>query len=419
MREGCKERSATSVKFSAMSSKSKRQHPVSTAAISLPQVEDSSTLTSISHFSPNADLFALLSLAVDKHRLRIFDAVTGGALTEYIVDTARVTSFSWVSLDLTSNGTRKDASPTKKRKKTAALVSNTPPTKTQLVCLGLSNGSLTLYSPTHARVLRTLSHPSSLTAVLATSGGTQPSHVWSTSTDGIVRLWNAARNELLGSWKSERNVPYSSLACRPGHNQETETELLVANHSMRLLPFPSSTSSISEPAKIGDGVSFTGHASAVTELHWDHSQPSCFISIAEMDRVINVWRVPDPPSKQGILVANVPLDAVVRHASLTSANVSTLLTISTSGKLALFKLPSSSTSTSKVVTLSPCSTIHASSKKDEMVRIIAATFVPHENGQLRIAHLIGGVKPVFEDVVRPSFPQLILIPIRSHIPALS
>jgi U3 small nucleolar RNA-associated protein 5 len=385
-----------------MSSRSKKQRPVSTAAISLPQVQDSSTLTSLSHFSPDAHLFALLSLAIDKHRLRIFDATTGSVLVEHTVDAARVTSLSWIYLDLTSDGMRKDASPTKKRKKTATQVSsNAASTKTQLVCLGLSDGSLILFSPSHARVLRTISHPSSLAAVLATSGASQPSHVWSSSSDGAIRLWNAARNELLSSWKSETSVPYSALAPRPGQDGEVESELLVANHAMRLVSLPVSTSSTSEPAKLVGGISFTGHASAVTCLQWDFLQTSRFISIAEMDRVINVWRVPDPPSKQGAIVANIPLDAAARHAAFSPANLPTLLTISASGKLALFELPSPSKTSSTVATLSPSSTVFTSSKKDdEAVRIVAAAFVPEQHGHLRIAHLIGGVKPVFEIVVR-------------------
>ena len=385
-----------------MSSRSKKQRPVSTAAISLPQVQDASTITSLSRFSPDAHLFALLSLAVDKHRLRIFDATTANALVEHTIDAARVTSLSWISLDLTSDGTRNDTSPTKKRKKTASQASsNAAPTKTQLICLGLSNGSFTLFSPSHARVLRTISHPSSLASVLTTSSASQPSHVWTSSSDGVIRLWNAARNELLGSWINDGSVPYSALAPRPGQNGEVETDLLVANHAMRLFSLPVSTSTISEPVKLMGGISFTGHTSAVTCLQWDSVQTSRFISVADMDRVINVWRVPDPPSKQGAIVANIPLDAAARHAALSPVDLSTLLTISASGKLALFQLPLLSKTSSKVVTLSPSSTMYVTSNKDdESIHIVAAAFLPQEHGRLRVAHLIGGVKPVFEVVVR-------------------
>ncbi|KAF8592000.1 NUC189-domain-containing protein [Ramaria rubella] len=382
-----------------MSSRSKKQRPPSTAAISLPQVHDASTQTALTQFSPNADLLAFLSLAVDKHRLRIFDATTGSALVEHTVDAARVTSLSWLLLDLTSGVPRKDASPSKKRKKTVAPVTDAPQTKTQLVCLGLSNGSVVLFSPTHARVLRTISHPSSLTAVLAASAGTQHSHLWSSSADGTVRLWDAARNSLLGSWRSANTtIPYSALAVRPDQDLELETELLVANHSMRLLTLPASTSSISEPEKAGDGISFTGHASNVTHLQWDHSQPSRFISAAEADRVLNVWQVPDAPSKQGGITANIPLDAFARHTALSSADPPTLLTVSASGKVALFELPSPSKGT-KIVTLSPRSIISSPSQKgDDRTPVIAATFVRHELGRLRVARLVGGVKPVFEEV---------------------
>ncbi|KAF8528044.1 WD40-repeat-containing domain protein [Hysterangium stoloniferum] len=387
-----------------MSSRAKKNRPASTSAISLPKVIDSSAHTSLGYFSPDAELFALVVLAVDKHRLRIFDAATDTSVVEHTIDAARVTSLSWISLDLSEQQQQQQQqepasnTPSKKRKKTAQQqIPAIPKSHTTLVSLGLSNGSLILFSPKHARVLRTLSHPSSLAAIQASSPGKHPGHIWTSGADGFVRLWNAARNELVGKWKLEGG-PCTAIAHRPTQKQASNRdadheELLVASHAVRLLSVPvSSTASLPT-----EKVSFTGHVSPVTSLQWGHGQASQFVSAAEADRVVNVWLVPDGSLPQGTILANVPLDAFARHIALSFSS-STLLTVSASGRVALFDLPSAPSKPTKVSTLSPRSTISAPSKKgDGDVMVIAAAFM-QQPGHICVARLKGGAKPVFEVV---------------------
>ncbi|KIJ45722.1 hypothetical protein M422DRAFT_251023 [Sphaerobolus stellatus SS14] len=374
----------------------KKSHAQSTAALSHPQVHDAASLTAQALFSPDASLFALLAQAVDKHRIRVFDATTASPVVEHTLDT-RATSTQWLNLALVVEE-EKSGAPTKKRKKewnaALAAVEENP---LALLCVGLVNGSVAIFSAKHARIVRTLTHPSSLTPIHALSAGARPSQLWSSSSDGTLRLWNVVTNELLGSWKAE-GVPYSALAPRPGHVSNDETQLLVANHAVRLLSFRTSKS-VSETEKPSEKASFTGHASNVNSLDWDKAHPTRFVSTATGDRVVNLWRAPEAPSTQGSVAANIPLDSVVRHASISSTDArSTLLTLSASGKVSLFELPPDTKSPAKVPTLSPRSTITAPSRKgEEDVQVVAATFLLQE-GRVRVARLKGGLKPIFDDV---------------------
>src|SRR5580658_6057079 len=83
--------------------------PTSTSQISHPvTVEGASALVSLSSFSPKGDLFAFVSLAVDKHRLRVFDTTSARSVAEHTVDSSRVTTLAWSSIDL-SEGQRQSA----------------------------------------------------------------------------------------------------------------------------------------------------------------------------------------------------------------------------------------------------------------------------------------------------------------------
>jgi len=381
-----------------MSARSKKSHPQSTAAISHAHVHDATTVSTIAHFSPDASLFALLTLAIDKHRIRIFDASTGSPIVEHTLD-ARATTAQWLTLGLAVEGAHgTTAIPMKKRKKAvAAAAEELQSPRHPLLCVGLSNGTIVLFSAKQSRIFRTLSHPSCLSPIRAVSTSSRPSQIWSSCDDGTLRLWNAVTNELLGSWKAE-GIPYSALAPRPGQEDGDENEILVANHTMRLLSVRTSKSVI-ETEKPAERASFTGHASNVLHLEWDASHPSRFISTAAEDRVVNLWRMPSPPSTQGSMTANIPLDSVARQASISSsASKSTLLTVSASGKVSLFELPSDTKS--KVATLTPQTTITTPSKKGgEDVTVVAACFL-EQPGRVRVARLKGGLKPIFDDVVR-------------------
>ncbi|KAG6868252.1 hypothetical protein C0993_005826 [Termitomyces sp. T159_Od127] len=390
--------------------------PTATSAISQPVVEDASHLTALSSFSPDGTHFAFLSLAVDKHRLRIYSTVTGQSVAEYIVDSARVSAATWGKFDpLESQNPSQntEASPSKKkrRKKNSLAAEEEAQSVTiEVVILGLTDGSIMLFSPNHGRVLRTLSHPSSTAEILAVemakkNDGT--STLLASGADGTVRLWNAKKNEIISSWKNDDRIPYTSLATL-STAEEGRMDVLVAHHTIRLLSTSSDNSDSQKPKELA---SFIGHASSIRQLQWDGSQtPSTrFISLAEADRFLYVWEVPEGSSTEGKAFAAISLDSDSRIFALSvpiksppASQKQTLLTLSASGKISLFPIPSElSTSTNykqKMPTLLSRSNL-VSSSETASAKVINAAFVSGDSGSICVVRLVGGIRPVF-DVVR-------------------
>ncbi|KAJ3923158.1 WD40-repeat-containing domain protein [Lentinula edodes] len=387
---------STSDKSKKNQTKQSKSRPIATSTISQPVVEDSSSLTALSSFSSKGNLFAYLSLAVDKHRLRIYDPATGQSVAEHIVNSARVSSLSWHHLSTVISST--GLPPSKKKRRKSQAPEDAQSGSTQTVALGLSDGSVVFFSPTHGRVLSTLSHPSSTSAILSLVGEEHSrdgsSNVWTSGADGVIRLWNVHRNEMRGSWKNDDRIPYTSMTLRPLPDNENP-ELLVAHHSIRLL-------SIESDQKPKELASFTGHASSIKMLQWDTSASPCrrFVSMAENDRVISLWEVPSDDLTTSKMVASVQLDSDARYVSL-STSTSTLLTLAASGKVSVYPIPdelvppaSSNRTQHKIPTLLPRSTLFVSSKGNSS-HLVASSFVEGSSRSIRVVRIAGGVRPVF------------------------
>jgi U3 small nucleolar RNA-associated protein 5 len=410
------------------SAKSKKQKPhkerLSNSTFNQPVPQDLSSPLALSSFSPDGTSFAFLSLAIDKHRLRVYDTLSGQSRAEYVVDLGRVTSLAWTRLDLSGGPSvpsdDETNRPKKKRKKRQSLRAdseNDALTSIEVVVLGLSDGSLSLFSPSHGKVLRTLSHPTSNTSILSVvvnqtvNLGT---YIWTSGADGAIRVWNATKNSMVGSLKVDNRIPYSSIAFRPvGLDEEDgELNLLVANHTIQLLSMETSLIHL-ENQKTEALATFTGHASPVIQLHWDVSQQPAvrFVSMAQADRFMYIWQLPNPEDTnptEGKIVASITLDSDARTFSLcdfTGASKQHILTLSTSGKISVFPIPtelSSSTNSrksQKFPTLLPCSTISITPKKHSSnFQVVDVAFTSKE-GQIRIAKIVGGVRPFFAVVV--------------------
>ncbi|OSD05803.1 NUC189-domain-containing protein [Trametes coccinea BRFM310] len=390
-----------------------RDRPQATSAISQPAVEDATTSTYLSSFSPDGQLFAFLSLAIDKHALKVYDTATRRSVAEHVVDAARVTSLCWARLDLAEGQAKgaedEDASRKSKRKKRNSLAADatTPSTNApQLVVLGLSDGSLLLFSPSHGRLLRTLSDPSSSSAVLAVAGqedSEDPHTLWTSSSDGALRLWNARTNQVSQSHFSDDRIPFTALSVRKS-DEEGVTEVLAAHHSIQLLALSADAQKPKTLAK------FTGHASPVSALHWvDRSR---FLSYASADRFINVWEVPVAPKTEGKTIATIPLDSDARAitlsapASADSSSQHLLFALSASGKVSLFTLTADLATSSPakgkaaIPTLNPKSVISPTSSKKAAgsLTVLAVSSVDDTAGRLRIASVTGGVQLAFDAV---------------------
>lgn len=381
-------------------------------SLSHPPSQDSPFLSA---FSPSADLFAFVSLAVDKHRLRVHDTDTGRSISEYIVDSARVTALSWATFQSpNSSGDRpetEDVAPRKKRKKRDSRVPQSvpEPEATPVVVLGLSTGSVIVFSPSHARTIRTLSNPLSTSSILSVDvysdipGATLL--CLTSGTDGLIRTWNAQTGELLSSTKTDDRLPGTSLSLRPGLESD-HPSFLLAHHSIRLLSV-SSESLLTSPQKLTEEARFIGHASNVTMLRWqpcndDSQSPRRFASVAESDRIVHIWEMPRVSGSEGKLVATAPLDSDARHIAFPQSPLHpSLLALSTSGRIAIFTDQGARTTSkltkAKVATLSPRSSITTSFKRGMTAQVINAAF--EQDGRIRVAWLAGGVRPVFDVVV--------------------
>lgn len=389
-----------------------RGRPQATSAISQPAVEDSTTSTYLSSFSPDGKLFAFLSLAIDKHALKVYDTTTRRSVAQHVVDAGRVTSLCWARLDL-AEGQRKGAEDedgarkNKRKKKSSAATdaetsSNAAP---QVVVLGLSDGSLLLFSPTHGRLLRTLSDPSSSSAVLAVAGQdsdtADPHTLWTSNADGALRLWDARANQISQSLFSDDRIPYTSLSVRASE-EEGVTEVLAAHHSIHLLAISSDSQKTQTLAK------FTGHASPVSDLRW--LDKSRFFSSASVDRFVNVWEVPTASKTDGKIVATIPLDSDARSIQLSSylssapSSEPLLYALSATGKVSIFTVASDLTSPAKgksaIPSLLPKAVISLSSNKNAASLVVLAVSSADDNaGRLRIASVTGGLQLAFDIAV--------------------
>ncbi|EIN13392.1 WD40 repeat-like protein [Punctularia strigosozonata HHB-11173 SS5] len=390
-----------------------RKRPVSTAGHSQPAPESSSLSPSLSAFSSTGQLFALVSLSVDKHRLRVYDASTGRCTSEYSVDAARVTALRWAHLKEAVGGEE----PTKKKRKQRESAGASSSTANEVILLGLANGSVVVFSPAHGRVLSTLSHPASTSSILSIAVSQKQHRIWTSSADNALRLWDPVKGIVIGTWKSGGHIPYSCITVRPpsagDDEDDADTELLAANHAIQLLSL--THEDVSSSIECDVLASVTGHASPVTSLEPSTTSQTRFFSIAESDRFVNVWEIPEDleseSTVEGKLAASIPLDAEARHIALSppapgSSAENVLLAVSASGKITIYPIPAELTdpaiskkSKQKVPTLVPRSTISVSQKKGQQTpaQVLSAVFVPGKR-QARVIRLVGGVRPIFEDV---------------------
>ena len=365
----------------------------------------------LSSFSPDGALFVIITLAIDKHRLRLYNTASARIVAEHTFESSRVTAITWGSI---KTDTEVLDTPNKKRKK-RKFDSDTPQIEKRsadtvdVVVLGLQNGTIVFFSLTASKIISTLTHPSSPSSVTALALKTVDTPIlWTSSTDGIVRIWDVQKHEILSSWHDKDHIPYTSLSLRPT-SDSSQTDILVGHHHIRL--FSDTTlhdPTQSTPLQLG---SFTGHASSIMILRWAHAPAVShrFFSAAVSDRFVYVWDTVKDSSLPEKPVACVALDSDVRAIGHSSSDLSqqTLVTLSVSGKLSFIPIskglaPPSNTreTTNKTFSLLPRSSVASPSNTRPLDPIVIDIIcVPGDSHSVRIARLVKGVKPVFEDVV--------------------
>jgi U3 small nucleolar RNA-associated protein 5 len=392
----------------AMSSKGRSKSKSRPLTTSQPTSGHTSILSS---FSPNGTFFVIITLAIDKHRLRLYNTSSARVVGEHTFESSRVSALTWGSI---KTDTEVLDNPNKKRKK-RKFDSDTPQNEKRnsdtidVVILGLQDGTIIFFSLTSSRIVRTLTHPSSPSSIVALALKTVDTPMlWTSSTDGIVRLWDVQKHEILSSWHDEDHIPYTSLSLRPT-SDSSQTDVLVGHHHIRLFSDTTLHDPQSTPLQLG---SFTGHASSTMILRWAHAPAvsHLFFSVAVNDRFVYVWdTVKDSllPEKPVAPLACVALDSDVRTIGLSSSDLSqqTLVTLSASGKLSFIPIPGSlapppQTKNKMFSLLSRASVASSSNTRPLDPIVIDIICIPGDSHSVRIARLIKGVKPVFEDIVR-------------------
>jgi U3 small nucleolar RNA-associated protein 5 len=423
---------ATSKKAKGEKSKSQskaqsKQRPQAAASALHQAPADASSVGRSCAFTSDGTRFVLVARAGATERVRVFDAQTGRLQSEAALDGTgagtKVSCLSWVGLDLDTVSTTsvtEDASRKKRKKRKSDAGDNMAVDETTtassekplLVALGRADGSISLFSPSHGRLVRTLSHAQSTTPILALSlaAHDQP-RLWTSSEDGLLRLWDARKNVLLGIWKTEEHTPFSALALSPAAFIDAPSALLAAHHGIRLLSVPegAETNDI-EGVKLSTGTlqataSCTGHASPVSSLQW--VSPTQIASSAPDDRTLSFWTLPSASnsssSSEGTLACTIPLSSPVRSFSV-SPDASLVLAVSNGNVASIHALPASFKANEapgkKIPTVSASASVSLGAQRGvTKVEIAAASFVHDQEGTVRIVRLVGGVKPIFDLVV--------------------
>ncbi|KIY45246.1 WD40 repeat-like protein [Fistulina hepatica ATCC 64428] len=302
-----------------------------------------------------------------QHCLRVYDAVTGAIVAEYLIELGPVVSLAWAPFNTSVDQASPDAPPSRKKRKKreGPPAKDAPRESAHVVVLGLSDGTVLLFSASHGRVVRTLSHPQSTSSVLAVECASD-GMLWTSCTDGVVRVWDIQKSEVVSSWKTADRIPYSCLAARPV-SSESEGDMLAASHSIHLLSPP------------------------------DNTPRHRFLSAAERDRVICLWALPAQTSGEGAMVASAPLDNDVRSLAM-SLSSSIFLSVDAAGKVSVFPIPQDLSAATKksgrsIPTLLPQCIVSPPSVSSP---VVSAAFIGQ--GEIRIARLVGGVRPVFESI---------------------
>jgi U3 small nucleolar RNA-associated protein 5 len=370
-----------------------KSRPVGTSTLSQPITQQTGSLATLAAFSPKANLFALLSLAVDRHRLRVYDTATSQANAEYIVQAARVTCLRW--MDISSVHSDPIQAQKKKRKRESAS-SSSKKSKTQVVALGLSTGAVTFFSPAHGSSVLTLLNSASNTAILDAVLDINEDRLWTSSEDASIRLWDMTSNTILQTWKSDDRIPYTRISLEPRVMDESSRPvgLLAAHHAAKLLSINlSSEPSSSKPTIFA---SFSGHTTPISNIAWTTSKQ--FITVAQGDKFIQGWTMPKNGGV-GTVAFSAALDAEARKAYVSPSG-ELIVATSVSGALSIFRIPSQHDPASS---LAPDSVVNISISRGkgviENADVVDAVFSVDSPGVIHVARLVAGVRPAFETVV--------------------
>ena len=455
-----------------MGKKSKPATAPRTTAINPAAVATILTAFSPSTAAAGPSYYAHLHAAPDAHTLRVYDldgkcvsrwASNANPDVDDEADEPRVKSLAWCWVPPASSAhdgqadgaAAADGKRGKKRRKSdggAAADSPAKPSSSALkpqlmLALGLESGAVLLWHPL-GTASRTLSHPTSSSPVTALALPVSPSasadgHLWSAHQDGAVRVWDVASGALVGKVGGLAEEPrWDDLLVRyePAAEEggKRTVHLVLSHLSLHVYSLHLGAASKKE-GKVRDlkatelgrctghvepcSVRWAGASSSAVDSPSDAVDKLSFISFSPTDRFVQVWQIatstPTSSPHIGLLLARLGTDSGVASATvspLAGAAQALAAVDSATGNVTLSALP---------LSFAPAASPSKKAKKHAagVVALEAQCEVtaPAQGGRSEagVAEVAfragdeavlcrGGVKPVFEVVVRPPFASLVL-----------
>lgn len=361
-----------------------KSRPASTSALSQPLKSEHSA--QITAFSRDAAFFAQVTQAVDRARLRVYAANKAGVLADFLLpETTACHSLAWVLLE---PHTETEGLSSKKRKALAKAESqgeSPAAMPSEHVALGLSDGTILIYSPYTARVVRVLvASMQDSSAAALTSLVFRDDYLWGMTANGWVHGWamsklgSVSQNERVPPTKHflpDSKSPMSLLACsEPGPSNR----LLTAHHAMALYDV--------QPDRPTLLHTFTGHATPVQHIAWTGAYT--FVSAAADDRHLYCWFT--DLSHAGAMIT---LDAPARRLfAWMETDSCVLLVVSERGTAQLYRMPHEVPKAKGLAVLTPCAHIQTSFDATELIDIARTP-----EGVLRYARVVKGFKVVLDE----------------------
>ncbi|KAG1322484.1 hypothetical protein G6F62_010217 [Rhizopus arrhizus] len=360
----------------------KRNPDTSTVETSANPSENAGIVLSAFDKSATAEYFALISMAMDRHRLRIFNVRSGTVSNDYSTkEKERVTCLTWGDIKDNSDLQANTVQAFKKKKSGTAPLS-------KAIALGMQSGSISLYSLSHGIVIKRLenAHTTPISDFVMTKDG---SRGYSVAEDNYIVEWDIEEAKEVSKWKADaKNVRKLKLS-------HDETKLATAGHTITLWDLTTHTVI----------KKFTGHASMVKELAFS-PQDDLLVSSAEDDRYINVWDAQTTNTNTNN-VAALTVENNVSHIDFSTTEPA-VLAVTDEGLVGVWENPSLVTpqvtghkrKMMRSMTKEPDANVKivSTAEENKLIPILAAQFVTDNGGKSIMTARGSSIKPSFEVV---------------------
>ena len=220
-------------------------------------------------FSDNGSMFAVVSQAVDLHRLMVWESGTNKLHAKF--SDSAVSKFSCIAWgqDSVSVYSAPVEGSSKKRKKTLAQ-QPAAAKKLDVMAIGSAVGSIHLFSPAHSSIVKELkgAHSKSVHDIVFSALNDR---LYSCSSDGMVVEWDLTSKSALSNWHAETGSIDKMCLSSDGNFLAT-----ASSESIKVWKLEDKTLV----------QQFSGFSSAVDQLI---SIGDYFLSSCKNDRYINVW----------------------------------------------------------------------------------------------------------------------------------